>query len=155
MTFRYIITFILIFFIASCSNSKVDYDPGPCPRAAILKGSESKEVRSSDGTSLNIELNRTVMICDYNLKRKTVNYDLGIVGDIIGADKARSKTLEFTIFIAFVGPENTIIDKWSKRSSLNLKDQAIVPFSLAIEGLQSNITEGRSGSSYKVLIGFE
>ena len=70
-------------------------------------------------------------------------------------DKVSSKTLEITIFIAFVGPENTIIDKWSKRFSLNLKDQPIVPFSLAIEGLQSNITEGRTGSSYKALIGLE
>ena len=70
---NYFIISILIFLV-SCSDSAY-FDPGPCPRAAILKGSETKEIDRSD---LVIELNRTIMICEYNLRRKNINFDVGI-----------------------------------------------------------------------------
>ena len=62
-----------LFLLISCSDSAY-FDPGPCPRAAILKGSETKEIDRSD---LIIELNRTIMICEYNLRRKNINFDVG------------------------------------------------------------------------------
>ena len=67
---NYLTVFVLIFLV-SCSDSTY-FDPGPCPRAAILKGNETKEVNNSD---LVVELNRTIMICEYNLRRKNINFD--------------------------------------------------------------------------------
>ena len=43
---NYFIISILIFLV-SCSDSAY-FDPGQCPRAAILKGSETKEIDRSD-----------------------------------------------------------------------------------------------------------
>jgi len=135
----------------SCSNS-ADFDPGPCPRAAILKGYESKDTRNSN---LTIELNRTIMICEYNLRRKTINFDIGIFGDVINSGSSLIDNSNFSIFISFIGPGDTVIDKWSKRVSVNLKDQTISSFSVPVEGLRSRIEEGRTGSSYKVFVGLE
>ena len=39
--------------------------------------------------------------------------------------------------------------------SVKIKNQTINNFSVPIEGLRSNIEEGRTGSSYKVLLGLE
>ena len=147
---NYFIISILIFLV-SCSDSAY-FDPGPCPRAAILKGSETKEIDRSD---LVIELNRTIMICEYNLRRKNINFDVGIFGDVINSDTVTLENLRINLFIAFVGPDDTVIDKWSKNVSVKLKNQKISSFSIPIEGLRSNIEEGRTGSSYKVLIGLE
>ena len=106
---NYFIISILIFLV-SCSDSAY-FDPGPCPRAAILKGSETKEIDRSD---LVIELNRTIMICEYNLRRKNINFDVGIFGDVINSDTVTLEDLRINLFIAFVGPDDTVIDKWSK-----------------------------------------
>ena len=38
---NYLIIFVLILLV-SCSDSAY-FDPGPCPRAAILKGNETKK----------------------------------------------------------------------------------------------------------------
>ena len=147
---NYLIIFTLIFLV-SCSDSAY-FDPGPCPRAAILKGSETKELDRSD---LVVELNRTIMICEYNLRRKNINFDVGIFGDVINSDTATIENLRINLFIAFIGPDDIVIDKWSKIVSVKLKNQKITSFSIPIEGLRSNIEEGRTGSSYKVLIGLE
>tara|TARA_Y100001970_G_scaffold50097_1_gene63398 strand:- start:4147 stop:4599 length:453 start_codon:yes stop_codon:yes gene_type:complete len=137
--------------VVSCSDSAY-FDPGPCPRAAILKGNETKEINNSD---LVVELNRTVMICEYNLRRKNINFDVGIFGDVINSDTVTFNNLSINLFIAFVGPDDFVIDKWSKNISIRLKNQKISSFSVPIEGLRSKIEEGRTGSSYKVLIGLE
>ncbi|MFL2816261.1 MAG: hypothetical protein ACJZ91_00945 [Alphaproteobacteria bacterium] len=147
---NYLIIFTLIFLV-SCSDSAY-FDPGPCPRAAILKGSETKELDRSD---LVVELNRTIMICEYNLRRKNINFDVGIFGDVINSDTATIENLRINLFIAFIGPDDIVIDKWSKIIPLKLKNQKITSFSIPIEGLRSKIEEGRTGSSYKVLIGLE
>ncbi len=102
---NYFIISILIFLV-SCSDSAY-FDPGPCPRAAILKGSETKEIDRSD---LVIELNRTIMICEYNLRRKNINFDVGIFGDVINSDTVTLENLRINLFIAFVGPDDTVID---------------------------------------------
>ncbi|MEC7830314.1 MAG: hypothetical protein VYC43_04465 [Pseudomonadota bacterium] len=149
--FKYFLIFLSVFTIVSCSNSS-DFDPGPCPRAAILKGSESKDLRNFN---LSVELNRTVMICEYNLRRNTINFDVGIFGDVINLDSSPQESITFNIFIAFVGPEDSVINKWSKKISVKIKNQTINNFSVPIEGLRSNIEEGRTGSSYKVLLGLE
>ena len=57
--FKYFFIVYFLVFLVSCSDSAY-FDPGPCPRAAILKGSETKQI---DRTDLVIELNRTIMIC--------------------------------------------------------------------------------------------
>ena len=57
---NYLIIFVLILLV-SCSDSAY-FDPGPCPRAAILKGNETKEINNSD---LVVELNRTIMTVSY------------------------------------------------------------------------------------------
>lgn len=149
--FKYFLIFLSVFTIVSCSNSS-DFDPGPCPRAAILKGSESKDLRNFN---LSVELNRTVMICEYNLRRNTINFDVGIFGDVINLNSSPQESITFNIFIAFVGPEDSVINKWSKKISVKIKNQTINNFSVPIEGLRSNIEEGRTGSSYKVLLGLE
>ena len=129
---NYFIISILIFLV-SCSDSAY-FDPGPCPRAAILKGSETKEIDRSD---LVIELNRTIMICEYNLRRKNINFDVGIFGDVINSDTVTLENLRINLFIAFVGPDDAVIDKWSKIVSVKLKNQKISSFSIPIEGLRS------------------
>ena len=91
---NYLIIFTLIFLV-SCSDSAY-FDPGPCPRAAILKGSETKELDRSD---LVVELNRTIMICEYNLRRKNINFDVGIFGDVINSDTATIENLRINLFI--------------------------------------------------------
>ena len=149
--FRNLSFIIILLTLVGCSNS-ADFDPGPCPRAAILKGYESKDVRNSN---LKIELNRTIMICEYNLRRKTINFDLGIFGDVINSGNSFIDNSNFSIFITFVGPGDTVINKWSKRVSVDLEDQTISSFSIPAEGLRSRIEEGRTGSSYKVLVGLE
>ena len=149
--FKNYFTISILIFLVSCSDSAY-FDPGPCPRAAILKGSETKEIDRSD---LVIELNRTIMICEYNLRRKNINFDVGIFGDVINSDTVTLENLRINLFIAFVGPDDTVIDKWSKIVSVKLKNQKISSFSIPIEGLRSKIEEGRTGSSYKVLIGLE
>ena len=68
--FKYFFIIYFLVFLVSCSDSAY-FDTGPCPRAAILKGSETKEIDRSD---LVIELNRTIMICEYNLRRKNINF---------------------------------------------------------------------------------
>mgnify|MGYP003299873419 FL=1 len=95
------------------------------------------------------------MICEYNLRRKNINFDVGIFGDVINSDTVTLENLRINLFIAFVGPDDTVIDKWSKIVSVKLKNQKISSFSIPIEGLRSKIEEGRTGSSYKVLIGLE
>ena len=147
---NYLIIFVLILLV-SCSDSAY-FDPGPCPRAAILKGNETKEMNNSD---LVVELNRTIMICEYNLRRKNINFDVGVFGDVINSDTVTLNNLNINLFVAFVGPDDLITDKWSKSVSVKLKNQKISSFSLPIEGLRSKIEEGRTGSSYKVLIGLE
>ena len=117
-----------------------------------FKGNETKEVNNSD---LVVELNRTIMICEYNLRRKNINFDVGVFGDVINSDTVTLNNLNINLFVAFVGPDDLIIDKWSKTVSVKLKNQKISSFSLPIEGLRSKIEEGRTGSSYKVLIGLE
>ena len=140
-----------LFLLISCSDSAY-FDPGPCPRAAILKGSETKEIDRSD---IIIELNRTIMICEYNLRRQNINFDVGIFGDVINSDTVNLENLKINLFIAFIGPDDTVIDKWSKIVSVKLNNKKISSFSIPIEGLKSKIEEGRTGSSYKVLIGPE
>ena len=81
--------------VVSCSDSAY-FDPGPCPRAAILKGNETKEINNSD---LVVELNRTVMICEYNLRRKNINFDVGIFGDVINSDTVTFNNLSINLFI--------------------------------------------------------
>ena len=115
--FRNLSFIIILLTLVSCSNS-ADFDPGPCPRAAILKGYESKDVRNSN---LKIELNRTIMICEYNLRRKTINFDLGIFGDVINSGNSFIDNSNFSIFISFVGPGDTVINKWSKKYKIIVK----------------------------------
>ena len=122
---NYLIIFTLIFLV-SCSDSAY-FDPGPCPRAAILKGSETKELDRSD---LVIELNRTIMICEYNLRRKNINFDVGIFGDVINSDTATIENLRINLFIAFIGPDDIVIDKWSKIIPLKLKNLSSLNFLL-------------------------
>ena len=149
--FKYFFIFLTVFVIVSCSNSS-DFDPGPCPRAAILKGSESKDLKNFN---LSVELNRTVMICEYNLRRNNINFDVGIFGDVINLDSSSQQSITFNIFIAFVGPEDSVINKWAKKVSVKVTNKTISTFSVPIEGLRSNVEEGRTGSSYKVLVGLE
>ena len=61
---NYLIIFVLILLV-SCSDSAY-FDPGPCPRAAILKGNETKEMTNS---ALVVELNSRILICGYILRR--------------------------------------------------------------------------------------
>ena len=107
--FKYFFIIYFLVFLVSCSDSAY-FDPGPCPRAAILKGSETKQIDRSD---LLIELNRTIMICEYNLRRKNINFDVGIFGDVINSDTVTLENLRINLFIAFVGPNDTVIDKLS------------------------------------------
>tara|TARA_B100001057_G_scaffold12149_1_gene11540 strand:+ start:456 stop:785 length:330 start_codon:yes stop_codon:yes gene_type:complete len=104
---------------------------------------------------LKIELNRTVMICDYNVKRKKIDFNVGVIGDIINQDQLSVDTIQIPLFITFIGPNDVVIDKWSKNNIVKVKNRKITSFSIAIENLRSDILEGRTGSSYKVLIGIQ
>ena len=95
------------------------------------------------------------MICEYNLRRNNINFDVGIFGDVINLDSSSQQSITFNIFIAFVGPEDSVINKWSKKVSVKVRNKTISTFSVPIEGLRSNVEEGRTGSSYKVLVGLE
>ncbi len=147
---KFIYTILVIALISSCSSSDFEFDPGACPRAAIMSGSET-----SMFNGLNIELNRTVMICDYNVKRKKIDFNVGVIGDIINQDQLSVDTIQIPLFIAFIGPNDVVIDKWSKNNIVKVKNRKITSFSIAIENLRSDILEGRTGSSYKVLIGIQ
>tara|TARA_B100000575_G_scaffold11566_1_gene8461 strand:- start:462 stop:914 length:453 start_codon:yes stop_codon:yes gene_type:complete len=147
---KFISTIIVIILISSCSSSDFEFDPGACPRAAIMSGSESTMFNG-----LKIELNRTVMICEYNVKRKKIDFNVGVIGDIINQDQLSVDTVQIPLFIAFVGPNEVVIDKWSKNNIIKLKNRKITSFSIGIENLRSDIMEGRTGSSYKVLIGIQ
>tara|TARA_Y100001970_G_C13435044_1_gene462963 strand:+ start:34 stop:486 length:453 start_codon:yes stop_codon:yes gene_type:complete len=147
---KFISTIIVIILISSCSSSDFEFDPGACPRAAIMSGSESTTFNG-----LKIELNRTVMICEYNVKRKKIDFNVGVIGDIINQDQLSVDTVQIPLFIAFVGPNEVVIDKWSKNNIIKLKNRKITSFSIGIENLRSDIMEGRTGSSYKVLIGIQ
>ncbi len=147
---KFISTIIVIILISSCSSSDFEFDPGACPRAAIMSGSESTMFNG-----LKIELNRTVMICEYNVKRKKIDFNVGVIGDIINQDQLSVDTIQIPLFIAFVGPNDVVIDKWSKNNIIKLKNRKITSFSIGIENLRSDIMEGRTGSSYKVLIGIQ
>ena len=147
---KFISTIIVIILISSCSSSDFEFDPGACPRAAIMSGSESTTFNG-----LKIELNRTVMICEYNVKRKKIDFNVGVIGDIINQDQLSVDTIQIPLFIAFVGPNDVVIDKWSKNNIIKLKNRKITSFSIGIENLRSDIMEGRTGSSYKVLIGIQ
>ena len=147
---KFISTIIVIILISSCSSSDFEFDPGACPWAAIMSGSET-----SMFNGLNIELNRTVMICDYNVKRKKIDFNVGVIGDIINQDQLSVDTIQIPLFIAFIGPNDVVIDKWSKNNIVKVKNRKITSFSIAIENLRSDILEGRTGSSYKVLIGIQ
>lgn len=147
---KYICTIILIIVISSCSSSNFEFDPGACPRAAIMKGSES-----SSFNGLGIELNRTVMICEYNVRKKKIDFNVGIIGDIIGGNKNIADNIDIPLFIAFVGPNDVVIDKWIKNNTIKVSSNEISSFSIGIENLRSDIQEGRTGSSYKVLIGIQ
>ena len=147
---KFISTIIVIILISSCSSSDFEFDPGACPRAAIMSGSET-----SMFNGLNIELNRTVMICDYNVKRKKIDFNVGVIGDIINQDQLSVDTIQIPLFIAFIGPNDVVIDKWSKNNIVKVKNRKITSFSIGIENLRSDIMEGRTGSSYKVLIGIQ
>ena len=68
---KFIYTILIVVLITSCSSSDFEFDPGACPRAAIMSGSET-----SMFNGLKIELNRTVMICEYNVKRKKIDLSL-------------------------------------------------------------------------------
>ena len=93
-----------------------------------------------NNSDLVVELNRTIMICEYNLRRKNINFDVGVFGDVIN-DTVTLNNLNINLFVAFVGPDDLIIDKWSKSVSVKLKNQKISSFSLPIEGLRSKIEE--------------
>ena len=147
---KFISTIIVIILISSCSSSDFEFDPGACPRAAIMSGSESTMFNG-----LKIELNRTVMICEYNVKRKKIDFNVGVIGDIINQDQLSVDTIQIPLFIAFIGPNDVVIDKWSKNNIVKVKNRKITSFSIAIENLRSDILEGRTGSSYKVLIGIQ
>ena len=147
---KFISTIIVVILISSCSSSDFEFDPGACPRAAIMSGSESTTFNG-----LKIELNRTVMICEYNVKRKKIDFNVGVIGDIINQDQLSVDTVQIPLFIAFVGPNEVVIDKWSKNNIIKLKNRKITSFSIGIENLRSDIMEGRTGSSYKVLIGIQ
>ena len=147
---KFIYTILVVALISSCSSSDFEFDPGACPRAAIMSGSET-----SIFNGLNIELNRTVMICDYNVKRKKIDFNVGVIGDIINQDQLSVDTIQIPLFIAFIGPNDVVIDKWSKNNIVKVKNRKITSFSIAIENLRSDILEGRTGSSYKVLIGIQ
>ena len=147
---KFISTIIVIILISSCSSSDFEFDPGACPRAAIMSGSESTMFNG-----LKIELNRTVMICEYNVKRKKIDFNVGVIGDIINQDQLSVDTIQIPLFIAFIGPNDVVIDKWSKNNIVKVKNRKITSFSIGIENLRSDIMEGRTGSSYKVLIGIQ
>ena len=147
---KFISTIIVIILISSCSSSDFEFDPGACPRAAIMSGSESTTFNG-----LKIELNRTVMICEYNVKRIKIDFNVGVIGDIINQDQLSVDTIQIPLFIAFIGPNDVVIDKWSKNNIVKVKNRKITSFSIAIENLRSDILEGRTGSSYKVLIGIQ
>jgi len=140
----------IILTISSCSSSNFEFDPGACPRAAIMKGSES-----SSFNGIKIELNRTIMICEYNIRKKRIDFNVGVIGDIIGGNKDIAKDIEISLFIAFVGPDDVVIDKWTKNNTIKVVSKEISSFSIGIENLQSDILQGRTGSSYKVLIGIQ
>ena len=147
---KYTILAIIIITVSSCSSSNFDFDPGACPRAAIMEGSES-----SSFNGLKIELNRTVMICEYNVRKKKIDFNVGILGDVIGGNKGISSNIDIPLFIAFIGPNDVVIDKWIKNNTIKVSSKEISSFSIGIENLQSDIMEGRTGSSYKVLIGIQ
>jgi|TARA_B100001094_G_C17442536_1_gene444337 hypothetical protein len=147
---KYIFTAIIIISVSSCSSSNFEFDPGACPRAAIMEGSES-----SSFNGLKIELNRTVMICEYNIRKKKIDFNIGVIGDIIGGNKNIAEKIDIPIFIAFVGPNDVVIDKWIKNNTINVESKEISSFSIGVENLKSDILEGRTGSSYKVLIGIQ
>ena len=115
-----------------------------------MKGSES-----SSFNGLGIELNRTVMICEYNVRKKKIDFNVGIIGDIIGGNKNIADKIDIPLFIAFVGPNDVVIDKWIKNNTIKVSSNEISSFSIGIENLRSDIQEGRTGSSYKVLIGIQ
>ena len=79
---KFIYTILVVVLISSCSSSDFEFDPGACPRAAIMSGSET-----SMFNGLKIELNRTVMICEYNVKRKKIDFNIGVIGDVINQDQ--------------------------------------------------------------------
>ena len=147
---KFIYTILVVVLITSCSSSDFEFDPGAYPRAAIMSGSET-----SMFNGLKIELNRTVMICEYNVKRKKIDFNVGIIGDIINQDQLSVSTIQIPLFIAFVGPNDVVIDKWSKNNIIKINNKKITSFSIGIENLRSDIMEGRTGSSYKVLIGIQ
>ncbi len=95
------------------------------------------------------------MICEYNVKRKKIDFNVGVIGDIINQDQLSVDTIQVPLFIAFVGPNDVVIDKWSKNNIVKVKNRKITSFSIGIENLRSDIMEGRTGSSYKVLIGIQ
>ena len=147
---KFIYIILVVVLISSCSSSDFEFDPGACPRAAIMSGSET-----SMFNGLNIELNRTVMICDYNVKRKKIDFNVGVIGDIINQDQLSVDTIQIPLFITFIGPNDVEIDEWSKNNIVKVKNRKITSFSIGIENLRSDIMEGRTGSSYKVLIGIQ
>ena len=90
---KFIYTILVVVLITSCSSSDFEFDPGACPRAAIMSGSET-----SMFNGLKIELNRTVMICEYNVKRKKIDFNVGIIGDIINQDQLPVSTIQIPLF---------------------------------------------------------
>ena len=104
---------------------------------------------------MKIELNRTVMICEYNVRKQKIDFNVGIIGDIINQNNLSISKVQIPLFIAFVGPNDVIIDKWSKNNIDEVKNRKITPISIGIEKLRSDIVEGRTGASYKVLIGIQ
>ena len=112
---KYIFTAIIIISVSSCSSSNFEFDPGACPRAAIMEGSES-----SSFNGLKIELNRTVMICEYNVRKKKIDFNIGVIGDIIGGNKNILATIDIPIFIAFVGPHDAGIDNGIRNTVIKI-----------------------------------
>ena len=147
---KYIYTILIVILISSCSSSNFEFDPGACPRAAFMSGSETNMFNG-----MKIELNRTVMICEYNVRKQKIDFNVGIIGDIINQNNLSISKVQIPLIIAFVGPNDVIIDKWSKNNIVEVKNRKITPFSIGIENLRSDIVEGRTGASYKVLIGIQ
>ena len=76
------------------------------------------------------------------------------MGDIINQDQLLVSTIQIPLFIAFIGPNDVVINKWSKNNIIKINNKKITSFSIGIENLRSDM-EGRTGSSYKVLIGIQ
>ena len=108
---KYIYTILIVILTSSCSSSNFEFDPGACPRAAFMSGSETNMFNG-----MKIELNRTVMICEYNVRKQKIDFNVGIIGDIINQNNLSISKVQIPLFIAFVGPNDVIIDKWSKNN---------------------------------------